>query len=87
VIDDHCTPEWSEKIATPWATFEAGGRDKIKAAGGELTALTPAQLAEWRKAAEPLVAEWAANAKKAGYDPDEIMKDLKASLAKYKSAY
>ena len=70
VIDDHCTPEWSEKIAVPWADFEAGGRDKIKAQGHELNALTPEQLAEWRKAAEPLYAEWAENAKKAGYDPD-----------------
>jgi TRAP-type C4-dicarboxylate transport system substrate-binding protein len=88
VIDDHCTPEWSEKIAAPWATFEAGGRDKIKAqAGQELDPLTPAQLAEWRKAAEPLYAEWAANAKKAGYNPDEIMKDLKDSLKKYNSLY
>ena len=88
VIDDHCTPEWSGKIADPWATFEAGGREKIKAqAGHELNPLTPEQLAEWRKAAEPLYAEWAENAKKAGYNPDEIMKDLKDSLTKYKSLY
>ena len=87
VIDDHCTPEWSEKIAVPWADFEAGGRDKIKAQGHELNALTPEQLAEWRKAAEPLYAEWAENAKKAGYDPAVIMKDLKDSLAKYNSLY
>jgi TRAP-type C4-dicarboxylate transport system substrate-binding protein len=88
VIDDHCTPQWAEKIAEPWADFEAAGRDKIKAQGGqELDAITPAQLAEWRKAAEPLYAEWAENAKKAGYNPDEIMKDLKDSLTKYKSLY
>ena len=88
VIDEHCTPEWAGKIADPWATFEAGGRDKIKAQPGqELDPLTPAQLAEWRKAAEPLYAEWAENAKKAGYNPDEIMKDLKDSLTKYKSLY
>jgi TRAP-type C4-dicarboxylate transport system substrate-binding protein len=88
VIDDHCTPEWSEKIAVPWAEFEAGGRDKIRAqAGHELNALSGEQLAEWRKAAEPLYAEWAENAKKAGYDPAVIMKDLKDSLAKYNSLY
>ena len=27
------------------------------------------------------------NAKKAGYNPDEIMKDLKDSLTEYKSSY
>src|SRR5215211_1342968 len=87
VIDDHCTPEWSERIAAPWAEFEAAGRKKIKAQGHELNPLTLDQLAEWRKAAEPLYAEWAENAKKAGYNPDEIMKDLKDSLTKYKSLY
>ena len=87
VIDDHCTPAWAEKIAAPWAEFEAAGRDKIKAQGHEVYPLTPAQLAEWRKAAEPLHAEWAENAKKAGYNPDEIMKDLKDSLTKYNSLY
>ena len=87
VMDDHCTSEWSLKIAAPWADFEAGGRDKIKAAGHEVYPLSPAQLAEWRKAAEPLRAEWAANVRKAGYDPEAVMKDLRDSLAKYNSAY
>jgi len=87
VIDDHCSPEWALKIAAPWAEFEAGGREKIKAAGHEVYPLTPAQLAEWRKAAEPLQAEWAANVKKADYDPDVLLKELKDSLTKYKSLY
>jgi TRAP-type C4-dicarboxylate transport system substrate-binding protein len=88
VIDDHCNPEWALKIAAPWAEFEAGGRDKIKAqAGHEVYPLTPEQLAEWRKAAEPLQAEWAANVKKAGYDPDLLLKELKDSLTAYKSLY
>jgi len=88
VIDDHCTPEWAQKIAEPWADFEAAGRGKIKAEPGqELDALTPAQLAEWRKAAEPLYAEWAASVKNAGYDPDMVLKELKDSLSKYQSLY
>ncbi len=33
VIDDHCTPAWSEKIATPWADFEAGGPRQDQGAG------------------------------------------------------
>jgi TRAP-type transport system periplasmic protein len=88
VIDEHCSPEWALKIAVPWADFEAGGRDKIKAQPGhEVYGLTPAQLAEWRKAAEPLQAEWAENVKKAGYDPEVLLKELKDSLTKYKSLY
>lgn len=88
VMDDHCSSAWALKIATPWADFESGGRDKIKAqAGHGVYPLTPEQLAEWRKAAEPLKAEWEEAVKKAGHDPKAIFDDLKATLAKYKSAY
>ncbi len=88
VMDEHCTPEWAEKIATPWAKMESGGRDKIKAqAGKEVYPLTPDQLAEWRKAAEPLKAEWEAAVKKAGHDPAAIYKDLQDELKKRNAAY
>jgi len=88
VIDDHCTSEWAEKIATPWADFESAGRGKIKAEPGqEVYPLTDAQLAEWRKAAAPLQDEWAATVKKAGYDPDVVLKELKDALAKHQSLY
>ena len=88
VIDDHCTTEWAERIAAPWADFEAAGRPKIKAEPGhEVYALTPDQLAEWRKAAEPLQAKWAEGARKAGVDPDAAMAELKASLKKYDALY
>jgi TRAP-type C4-dicarboxylate transport system substrate-binding protein len=88
VIDDHCTSEWAQKIATPWADFESAGRDKIKAeAGHEVYPITPEQLAEWRKAAAPLQAEWAESVKKAGYDPKAVFEELKASVAKYNAAY
>ena len=53
----------------------------------EVYPLTAEQLAEWKKAAEPLQKTWADNVKKTGGNPDEIMKELKDSLAKYKAAY
>ena len=53
----------------------------------EVYPLTPEQLAEWKKAAEPLVQTWAANVKKTGGDADAIMKELKDQLAKFNSAY
>ncbi|HVM78342.1 MAG TPA: TRAP transporter substrate-binding protein [Stellaceae bacterium] len=88
VIDDHCTTEWAEKVAAPWADFEAAGRGKIRAEEGhEVYSLTPEQLAEWRKAAEPLQAKWAEGARKAGVDPDAAMAELKASLKKYDALY
>jgi TRAP-type transport system periplasmic protein len=88
VIDDHCTTDWAEKLASPWADFEAEGRPKIKAeAGHEVYPLTTEQLAEWRKAAEPLAAKWAENARKAGVDPDKVMAELKENLKKRNALY
>ena len=88
VIDDHCTTEWAVKLATPWADFEADGRPKIKAeAGHEVYGLTPEQLAEWRKAAEPMQQKWAENARKAGADPDKVMAALKDALKKQNALY
>ncbi len=34
VIDEHCTTEWAEKVASPWADFEANGRAKMAALPG-----------------------------------------------------
>jgi TRAP-type C4-dicarboxylate transport system substrate-binding protein len=88
VIDNHCTPEWALKVAAPWADFEHAGIAKIKAeAGHEVYEPSAAQVAEWKKAAEPLAKTWADNVKKAGGDPDAIMKELKGELAKFKAAY
>lgn len=88
VIDDHCTNEWALRVATPWADYEHAGIAKLKAdPAHEVYPLTPEQLAEWKKAAEPLQQAWAANVKKAGGNPDTIMKELKDSLAKFNAAY
>jgi len=88
VIDDHCTTEWAEKLASPWADFESEGRVKLKADPAHTVyQLSPAELAQWRKAAEPLTAKWADSARKAGVDPDVVMAELKASLKKYGALY
>ena len=87
VIDDHCTSEWAQKVAGPWADFEFGGRAKMAALSGhEIYKLTPEQLDAWRKAAAPSEAQWADSVKKVGEDPKAVMDALKASLTKYKSA-
>jgi TRAP-type C4-dicarboxylate transport system substrate-binding protein len=87
VIDDHCTTEWAEKVAAPWADFEFGGHAKIGAqTGHEVYKLTPEQLAAWRTAVAPGEAQWAEGVKKVGGDPKAVMDSLKSSLVKYKSA-
>jgi TRAP-type C4-dicarboxylate transport system substrate-binding protein len=77
VIDSHCTTEWAEKVASPWADWEHGGHDKVAAmAGHEVYKLTPDQVAAWRKAAEPLKAKWAAQVK----DADAVFGELQSEL-------
>ncbi len=87
VIDDHCTNEWALKVAAPWADFEHAGIAKLKAEGHDVYELTPEQLAEWKKAAEPLHKTWADNVKKTGVDPDAAMKELQTELKKFNSNY
>jgi len=88
VIDDHCTTEWAEKVATPWADFEFAGRAKLAAmAGHDSYKLTPEQLDAWRKAVAPTEAEWAAGVTKAGNDPKSVMESLRATVAKYKAGF
>ena len=88
IIDEHCTPEWSEKLAAPWAAFEAAGRIKMKALPGhDVYELTDAQVTLWRQAALPLRARWAGNVKKLGLDPDAVMGELQAALKKHDALY
>jgi len=87
VIDAHCTTEWAEKIASPWADFEAAGKGKIAALPGhEVTKLTPDQLEAWRKAVAPVNEQWAKEVQKVGADPKQVLDSLQQSLVKYKSA-
>jgi len=84
VIDNHCTTEWAEKIASPWADFEHAGHAKLEAMPGhDVYKITPEQTQLWRNAAEPLKAKWAAQVKTAGFDPDAVYADLIAELKKH----
>src|SRR5262249_54775362 len=79
VIDSHCTTEWAEKVASPWADWEHGGREKIMALPGhEVYQLTQDQVAAWHTAAEPLKAKWASQVK----DGDAVLGELQAELRK-----
>jgi TRAP-type C4-dicarboxylate transport system substrate-binding protein len=84
IIDAHCTTEWAEKIASPWADFEHAGHAKLESMPGhDVYKITPEQTELWRKAAEPLKAKWAAQVKDKGYDPDAVYADLIAELKKH----
>ncbi|MCB1462515.1 MAG: TRAP transporter substrate-binding protein [Nitratireductor sp.] len=86
VMEDHCTPEWSEKMASGWADAEASGRGKIAAMEGHVMyAPNAEQLAVWKQTMQPLVDEWKANAAKTGIDAEagyaDLIETLKANNA------
>jgi len=81
VIEDHCTPEWAEKMSSGWADAEAKGRDKI-AADPKHTMHKPdeAQVQMWKDAAAPLTDEWKATISKTGADPEPMLEGLITAL-------
>lgn len=84
IIDDHCTPEWAERMASGWADVEAAGRQKMADDPNRtLYAPTPAELAEWKAAAEPLVAEWKAAVAERGLDADAVYDAYIAKLREH----
>jgi TRAP-type C4-dicarboxylate transport system substrate-binding protein len=88
VIDEHCSNEWALRVAAPWADFERAGVAKLtNEAGHEVYTISDAQLGEWKLAAQPVVQAWGESVRKAGGDPDAILKDLRETLARHNSAY
>ncbi|MCD6075961.1 MAG: C4-dicarboxylate transporter [Rhodospirillales bacterium] len=81
-IDDHCTPEWSQKTYRYWYEDD---QEQDKIARGKYpnhvwTKIGPAEVAAWRKAAEPVLADWHEAVKKAGYDSEQVLKEFKDAL-------
>ena len=88
VIDAHCNPDWSAKVAKGWFDDDMAARDKLKADPEQtLNVPTDDEVAAWRAAAAPLLDEWRANVSAKGGDPDAILdgylKALDANDARY----
>jgi TRAP-type C4-dicarboxylate transport system substrate-binding protein len=84
-VDDHCTSEWAERVATPWSEFESGWRARLAQAGHQVDVPAPEQLRAWREAAARVEAQWAEAVRRAGHDPKPVLDSLKAQLARQKA--
>lgn len=88
VIDDHCTPDWSAKIATGWAEDDAAARLRLKADKSHtFYEPTPAEVGLWRDAAKGVLQAWKADIAKKGLDADAIYAGYIASLEKNGAKY
>ena len=85
VIDDHCTPEWAERMATRWADSEASGRQRMIDEGHTLYKPTPEEVQLWIEATGSLRDEWKEAVSKTGVDADAAWASFEETLAKYDS--
>ena len=82
VIDDHCNNAWAGKVGAAWGDDEDSGQGKLAATPGHtIVKLSDAQLAEWKKAAEPLYGQWVSAADKVGVNGKQALDDLRKEIA------
>ena len=87
VIDDHCTTDWAAKFADPWGDFEAAGINKLKRLPRARDCLGQRRAARGVESVGGAgLQEWADSVRKAGGDPDAVLKELRAALDQYKAA-
>lgn len=81
VMDDHCNNEWAGKIGAAWGDDEDSGQAKLVGMGHTVVKLTPQQLDGWKKATEPLGAQWAEGVTRAGGNAATIRDELRREIA------
>jgi TRAP-type transport system periplasmic protein len=85
-LDAHCTPEWSEQLAAPWASSEERGRDELMGRK-EHTVYKPTaeEQKQWHSAVAPLYDQWKKAVAKVGVDGDQALEALRAALKSNKA--
>jgi TRAP-type C4-dicarboxylate transport system substrate-binding protein len=86
-VQSVCTPEWSAKVSRHWYMDDSTREEAVRKSDRKITKIGPDEVAQWKKAAEPVKAVWAAAVKKAGYDPDVVLKELQDELKKADALY
>ncbi|MBY6090846.1 TRAP transporter substrate-binding protein [Maritimibacter alkaliphilus] len=82
IIDRHCTPEASERMAAGWVAEEHKGRAVLEGRPGHVTYRpSPKEIDAWKAATAPLMAGWRRNvANQTGVDPDVALAGLERRL-------
>lgn len=81
-VDSVCSPEWAARIYNNWHNDDTTRRQAIRKSDRKITKVGPEEVKKWREAAKPVYEQWAAAVKKAGYNPDTVLNELKAELKK-----
>jgi len=83
VIDDNSGPETSRWAGKAMDDGDAPGLEAAKRRGNTILALDAAEMARWRKAAEPVIGGWVAEMKSKNIDAQALISDARAAIAKY----
>jgi TRAP-type C4-dicarboxylate transport system substrate-binding protein len=83
VIDDNSGPETSRWAGKAMDDGDAPGLEAAKRRGNTIIALDAAEMARWRKAAEPVIDGWVAEMKSKNIDAQALISDARAAIAKY----
>lgn len=89
VMEEHCTPEWSQRISTGWAEVEAASYPDFQSRPDH-TFYSPneEQMAAWMELSNALRGEWMQNAAAAGVEnPEQALADLEARLQELGGAF
>lgn len=80
VMDDHCNNDWAGKVGAAWGDDEDSGQGKLESQGHTIVKLTPAQLDAWKKAVEPMNAQWIESVGKSGVNGQQVLNGLRQEL-------
>lgn len=80
VMDDHCSNDWAGKVGAAWGDDEDSGQGKLEKQGHNIVKLTGPQLDAWKKAVEPVNAQWIDSVTKTGVNGLQVLNNLRQEL-------
>jgi TRAP-type C4-dicarboxylate transport system substrate-binding protein len=83
VIDDNSGLETSRWAGKAMNDSDGPGLEAAKRRGNTIVTFDAAEVARWRKAAEPVIDGWAAELKAKNIDAQPLIADARAMIAKY----
>ena len=67
-------------MGAAWGDDEDSGQGKLEKQGHNIVKLTPQQLEAWKKAVEPMNAQWAESVAKSGVNGQQVLNALRQEL-------
>jgi TRAP-type C4-dicarboxylate transport system substrate-binding protein len=78
--------EWVARHGQAWDQADADGREFVKSLNREMISLSAEEQQQWKKAVEPVLADYIAAAKAKGLPGEQFLKDVQDLVAKYSQA-